>query len=131
MANQGTKHKRSDTNPAPDINDIQARLKDMPPHTLKNYVLEKLSKPGKEPSGDVLDFFAAVEVPTELHCARCHQNFYEDANTDKSCEIEHDDEPEFSYNGDDEAVYLCCGYSVDMVCAFHVCGSDRQYSQQI
>ena len=75
----------------------------------------------------VADFFADLHPPPKLHCVRCHKEYVEVENDDRSCTVAHDDESTFvervgrsagrTRGGEDgseyETLWQCCGRSVE------------------
>lgn len=98
-----------------DISELQDRVRGVPLCTLRDYIISSLSKPASEDTGSVLRFFASLQIPERLHCARCHMSYYEEENTRTSCKMEHDEEPEDDDYGPFEAQFMCCGEYVEQV----------------
>ncbi|KAI0796263.1 hypothetical protein BC629DRAFT_1592495 [Irpex lacteus] len=84
------------TQPAllPTSSSLTTLIKTVPPKTLHAYVLEQLSS--SSASSDTLEslcaFFSTLTPPPKLHCVRCHKDFTEVENDDRSCLVPHDDE---------------------------------------
>lgn len=73
----------------------------------------------------ILSFFSALTPPPKLHCVRCHKDYVEVENNDRSCLVAHDDESaEVERVGrsrvagetgaEYETIWNCCG---KMVCS--------------
>lgn len=71
----------------------------------------------------LLAFFATLTPPPQLHCVRCHKEYVEVENTDRSCLVAHDDESaEVERVGrsraageigtEYETIWNCCGKTV-------------------
>ncbi|EIN11044.1 hypothetical protein PUNSTDRAFT_142904 [Punctularia strigosozonata HHB-11173 SS5] len=76
----------------PDSDALTAHLKAVPAKTLHAYTLSHL--PNADPS--VLSalslFYSSLTPPPRLHCVRCHKEYVEIENDDRSCLLPHDDE---------------------------------------
>lgn len=64
----------------------------VPAKTLHAYVLEQLPLTSLPTLPALAEFFATLSPPPRLHCARCHGDFVEVENDDRSCLVPHDDE---------------------------------------
>ena len=78
----------------------------VPPQTLHSYTLNHLSSapltflplqtstapPSPRTLTILTQFFASLTPPPRLHCVRCHRDFFELENTDRSCTVAHDDD---------------------------------------
>ncbi|GJE87413.1 hypothetical protein PsYK624_034960 [Phanerochaete sordida] len=71
---------------------LTALILSIPAKTLHAYTLAQI--PGTEqPVIDALaTFFATLTPPPRLHCVRCHKDYTEVENDDRSCLVPHDDE---------------------------------------
>lgn len=112
----------------------------VPPKTLYQYTLSKLraatnlstsSAPEHHLShatlAAVADFFVDLHPPPRLHCVRCHKEYVEVENDDRSCTVPHDDESTFvervgrsagrGRGGEDgfeyETLWQCCESTVE------------------
>ncbi|KAL5529935.1 hypothetical protein ACEPAF_6192 [Sanghuangporus sanghuang] len=72
--------------------ELLARIKRVPPKTLHTYIVTHLPHAPLEINEALMAFFATLVPPPRLHCVRCHKDFVEVENTDRSCLIPHDDE---------------------------------------
>lgn len=72
--------------------ELLARIKKVPAKTLHTYIVTHLPHAPLETSEALMTFFATLQPPPKLHCVRCHKDFVEVENTDRSCLIPHDDE---------------------------------------
>ena len=75
----------------------------------------------------IADFFADLHPPPKLHCVRCHREYVEVENDDRSCTVAHDDESTFvervgrvmrrGRGGEEgseyETLWQCCGKTVE------------------
>ncbi|KAH9034782.1 hypothetical protein EDB84DRAFT_1438034 [Lactarius hengduanensis] len=105
---------------SPTLEALQALVSKIPAKTLRAYVLEHLPT---APSGTLTalaSFFATLTPPTLLHCVRCHTDYTEVENDNRSCRVPHDeDSAEVEWVGMDRngneyvTEYGCCGKTVD------------------
>ncbi|KAH7922048.1 hypothetical protein BV22DRAFT_1037910 [Leucogyrophana mollusca] len=65
-------------------------------------------------------FFASLAPPPQLHCVRCHKDFFDVENDDRSCLVPHDDESALVERvgggvggGAYETLWGCCGQTVE------------------
>ena len=93
----------------------------IPAKTLQAYVLAHLPTAPPDTLSALVSFFAALTPPPLLHCVRCHSDYTEIENDNRSCQVPHD---EYNYEiewvgplGRDgyeyETQYFCCGKTVD------------------
>ena len=93
----------------------------IPPKTLHAYVLAHIQDSPPDTLAALASFFAALKPPPLLHCVRCHADFTEVDNDDRSCRVPHDDDSAnvewVGRSGRDgceyETEYDCCGKTVD------------------
>ena len=87
-------HVQDETTLPPPANpaELLHRIKKIPPKTLHSYVVSHLPQATPEVADILLAFFATLQPPPKLHCVRCHKEYTEVENTDRSCLIAHDDE---------------------------------------
>jgi len=112
----------------------------VPAKTLHQYTLSKLraaANPSTSTTSEhhlpratlaaVADFYADLHPPPKLHCVRCHKEYVEVENDDRSCTVAHDDESTFvervgrgarrGRGGEDgseyETLWQCCGKTVE------------------
>lgn len=85
---------------------LHALIASVPAQTLHSYTLKHLSSapsssipfqtgttlPSPQTLTILTQFFASLTPPPRLHCVRCHRNFFELENTDRSCTVAHDDD---------------------------------------
>ncbi|KAI0797162.1 hypothetical protein C8Q75DRAFT_791004 [Abortiporus biennis] len=67
-------------------------IKSIPPKILHAYVLAQLPSQPASSLGALSTFFTDLTPPPKLHCVRCHKDFVEVENDDRSCLVPHDDE---------------------------------------
>ena len=94
---------------------LRALIADIPPITLRNFVLSKLDNPSQELADSLSLVLTGLQKPEMLHCLRCHKDYFEDDNTDTICQMPHDDEEERDSEDIYTARWPCCGYEVDTV----------------
>ena len=93
----------------------------IPPKTLHAYVLAHIPDSPPDTLASLASFFAALKPPPLLHCVRCHADYREVDNDDRSCRVAHDVESAniewVGYSGrktsEYETEYDCCGIIVD------------------
>lgn len=71
---------------------LHALLTTVPPKTLHAYTLAQLSTAPEPTLAALGAFFATLTPPPMRHCVRCHKDFTDVENTDRSCLVPHDDE---------------------------------------
>ncbi|KAI0089213.1 hypothetical protein BDY19DRAFT_131712 [Irpex rosettiformis] len=76
----------------PTSESIAKLIKTVPPKTLHAYVLEQLPSVSADILESLCAFFNTMTPPPKLHCVRCHKDFTEVENDDRSCLVPHDDE---------------------------------------
>ncbi|KAG6825348.1 hypothetical protein H0H93_000811, partial [Arthromyces matolae] len=76
-----------------DSSQLRKLIQTIPPQTLHTYTTSHLREPI---DGTTLlsltKFFSSLAPPPKLHCVRCHKEFFDIENTDRSCKVPHDDE---------------------------------------
>ena len=119
---------------------LYRKIASIPAKTLHQYTLSKLratTSPSTSSNPEhhlshaalaaVADFFADLHPPPKLHCVRCHKEYVEVENDDRSCTVAHDDESTFvervgrgtrrGRGGEDgseyETLWQCCGKTVE------------------
>lgn len=112
----------------------------VPAITLHQYTLSRLraaTNPSTSPTPEhhlshatlasVADFFVDLHPPPKLHCVRCHHEYVEVENNDRSCTVAHDDESTLvervgrgarrGRGGEDgseyETLWQCCGKTIE------------------
>src|SRR5882757_1167552 len=89
----------------------------IPAKTLQAYVLAHLPTAPPDTLSALVSFFAALTPPPLLHCVRCHSDYMEIENDNRSCQVPHDEDSAFvewvssiGRNGSEyETQYGCCG----------------------
>jgi hypothetical protein len=102
--------------------ELLSRVKKVPPKTLHDYVIAHILDAPSEASQTLLSFFATLSPPPKIHCVRCHKDYAEVENTDRSCLVPHDDESAEVEHARDvnkagskyETNYGCCGKWVEV-----------------
>ena len=110
-----------------DPSQLRPLIKAIPPKILHEYTLAHLSSASPETIQHLCAFYATLTPPPNLHCVRCHKNFVEVENTDRSCLVPHDDESaEVEHVGSSkskvagsigttyETLWGCCGKVVEV-----------------
>ncbi|KAI0677189.1 hypothetical protein C8Q78DRAFT_1180395 [Trametes maxima] len=78
--------------PEPTVASLTAHIAAIPPKVLHAYVLSRISSQPEPALPPLAAFFAELAPPPRLHCVRCHKDFVEVENDDRSCLVPHDDE---------------------------------------
>ncbi|KAH8982842.1 hypothetical protein EDB92DRAFT_1804287, partial [Lactarius akahatsu] len=99
---------------------VHALVSTIPAKTLHAYVLAHLPTAPLDTLAALASFFATLAPPPRLHCARCHSDYTEVENDDRSCHVPHDDDSAnvervgMGRGGSEyETHYGCCGKTVD------------------
>lgn len=97
-----------------DLPSLYKLVKSVPPKVLHDYTVARLRSEDDVQFAPVLSFFSDLKPPERLHCVRCHRNYFEVDNTDRSCQIDHDDESAVveRVGGEYETLYGCCDRTV-------------------
>ena len=115
-------------NPVLEPSRLKPLIKSIPPKILHEFTIAQLSTASPEVLQHLCSFYSSLTPPPRLHCVRCHKNFFEVENTDRSCLVPHDDESaEVEHVGTSkskvsgsigttyETIWGCCG-NVTEVC---------------
>ncbi|EPQ58893.1 hypothetical protein GLOTRDRAFT_69896 [Gloeophyllum trabeum ATCC 11539] len=109
-----------------DTDALLSLISSVPPKTLHAYTLKRI--PASEPSivSSLHTFFSELTPPPLLHCVRCHKDYTEVENDDRSCLIAHDDDSAevervgakgkgraAAGTGGYETLWGCCGKTVE------------------
>ncbi|OJT11377.1 hypothetical protein TRAPUB_12104 [Trametes pubescens] len=78
--------------PEPTVPSLTAHIGAIPPKILHAYVLARIPGQPAEALPALAAFFAELAPPPKMHCVRCHKDFVEVENDDRSCLVPHDDE---------------------------------------
>jgi len=130
----------SQSSPEQQSQKLHHLIASIPAKTLHQYTLSKLraaTNPWTSSTSEhhlshatlaaVADFFVDLHPPPKLHCVRCHKEYVEVENDDRSCTVAHDDESTFvervgrgagkRRGGEDgseyETLWQCCGRTVE------------------
>ena len=130
----------SQTSPEQQSQKLYRLIASVPAKTLHQYTLSKLrtaTNPSTSSAPEhhlshaslaaVADFFVDLHPPPRLHCVRCHKEYVEVENDDRSCTVAHDDDSTFvervgrgvrkGRGGEDgseyETLWQCCGKTVE------------------
>jgi hypothetical protein len=76
----------------PDPETLSTLLKAVPAKTLHAYTLSHLSNAEPPVLAALSSFYSTLTPPPRLHCVRCHKDYVEVENDDRSCVLPHDDE---------------------------------------
>jgi len=99
---------------------LHALVTSIPPKTLHAYVLANIPAAPPDTLVALASFFATLSPPPLLHCARCHGDYTDVENGDRSCRVPHDDDSanvEWVGRGrgecEYETFYGCCSKTVE------------------
>ncbi len=99
---------------------LHSLVNSIPAKTLHTYVLDNIPAAPPDTLAALASFFATLSPPPPLHCVRCHYDFIEVENGDRSCLMPHDAcSGEAEYVGwtrggyEYEIEYGCCGKTVE------------------
>lgn len=99
---------------------LHSLVTSIPAKTLHAYVLDNIPAAPPDTLAVLASFFATLSPPPLLHCARCHEDYTDIENGDRSCRVPHDDDSaEVEWVGhkrgdsDYETYYGCCGKTVE------------------
>ncbi|EKM60004.1 uncharacterized protein PHACADRAFT_85695 [Phanerochaete carnosa HHB-10118-sp] len=76
--------------PSPEA--LTALVSSIPTKTLHTYTLAQIPTSPQPVLDALATFFATLTPPPRLHCVRCHKDYVEVENDDRSCLVPHDDE---------------------------------------
>ncbi|KAN0126481.1 hypothetical protein V8E52_000121 [Russula decolorans] len=99
---------------------LHSLITSIPAKTLHAYLLDNIPAAPPDILAALASFFATLSPPPLLHCVRCHDDYTDIENGDRSCRVPHDDDSaEVEYIGhkrgdsDYETYYGCCGKTVE------------------
>lgn len=99
---------------------LHSLVTSVPPKTLHTYVLDNIPEAPPDTLAALASFFVTLSPPPLLHCVRCHDDFTDIDNGDRSCRVPHDDDSadvewvgRAGGNSDYETYYGCCGKTVE------------------
>ncbi|KAI9000674.1 hypothetical protein BD414DRAFT_451205 [Trametes punicea] len=78
--------------PEPTVDSLTTHIASIPPKILHSYVLARIPSQPEETLPTLASFFSELAPPPKLHCVRCHKDYVEVENDDRSCLVPHDDE---------------------------------------
>jgi len=67
-------------------------LNSIPAKALHTYVLHQIPRAPEPVLSTLAEFFSELAPPLRLHCVRCHKDYAEIENDDRSCLVAHDDD---------------------------------------
>ncbi|KAI0072985.1 hypothetical protein K474DRAFT_1686404 [Panus rudis PR-1116 ss-1] len=71
---------------------LSERIQSIPAKILHAYTLSRIPLASSETLKELAVFFDSLYPPPSLHCVRCHKDYVEVENDDRSCLVPHDDE---------------------------------------
>ncbi|KAI0658526.1 hypothetical protein C8Q70DRAFT_992201 [Cubamyces menziesii] len=78
--------------PEPTVDSLTTHIASIPPKVLHSYILARIPSQPEETLPALASFFSELAPPPKLHCVRCHKDYVEVENDDRSCLVPHDDE---------------------------------------
>ncbi|KAI0682646.1 hypothetical protein C8Q76DRAFT_763454 [Earliella scabrosa] len=78
--------------PEPTVESLTTHIGAIPAKTLHAYVLARIPRTEPDALPVLSAFFSELAPPQRLHCVRCHKDYAEVENDDRSCLVPHDDE---------------------------------------
>ncbi|TFY63592.1 hypothetical protein EVJ58_g3153 [Rhodofomes roseus] len=78
--------------PEATVESLTTHLMAIPAKTLHAYILSHIPRVPEVLLPALATFFAELSPPEKLHCLRCHKEYVEVENDDRSCLVAHDDE---------------------------------------
>ncbi|VDB91515.1 unnamed protein product [Peniophora sp. CBMAI 1063] len=78
--------------PEPTTESLHALVSSVPPKTLHAYTMTEIGKADESMLNALAAFFATLSPPPRLHCVRCHADYMDVENTERSCHVAHDDD---------------------------------------
>jgi len=98
---------------------LHSLVSTIPAKTLHSYVLDHIPTAPPDTFVFLASFFAMLAPPPRLHCVRCHSEYTDIENDDRSCRVPHDDDSaEVEWIGsrgkyEYETYYGCCSRTVE------------------
>ena len=99
---------------------LHSLVASIPPKTLHAYVLDNMPAAPPDTLASLASFFATLSQPQLLHCVRCHKDYVDVENGNRSCRMPHDENNidiewvgHRGRNSEYETEYHCCGKTVD------------------
>ena len=99
---------------------LHALVTSVPPKILHTYVLDNIPAAPPDTLATLASFFVTLSPPPLLHCVRCHDDYTDVENGDRSCRVPHDDDSaEVELVGrargecEYETFYGCCSKTVE------------------
>lgn len=86
----GPEATRPPVEPTPES--LSTLLSSVPAKIVHDYTLAQLPTTTQPTLDALASFFALLTPPPKLHCVRCHKDFVEVENGDRSCLVPHDDD---------------------------------------
>jgi hypothetical protein len=71
---------------------LDALISSIPAKILHEYTVSHLRNASPPTLFALSTFFSALSPPELLHCVRCHKEYFEVENSDRSCLVAHDDD---------------------------------------
>ena len=78
--------------PEPTTESLHGLVSSVPPKTLHAYTIAGIGKADESMLHALASFFSTLTPPPRLHCVRCHADYMEVENTERSCHVAHDDD---------------------------------------
>lgn len=78
--------------PEPTSESLNALVSSVPPKTLHAYTIAEIGRADELMLNALASFFATLTPPPLLHCVRCHADYMDVENSERSCHVAHDDD---------------------------------------
>jgi len=86
---------------------LKALIRNCPPKSFHSALLTRLDLATPEQVSTITAVLEGLTPPPVLHCARCHTDYLEEENYERSCIMDHDDDSTSVKYG--ETLWGCCG----------------------
>ena len=101
---------------------LHSLITSIPAKTIHAYLLDKIPAAPPDTFASIASFFATLSPPPLLHCVRCHEDYVDIENGDRSCRVPHNESSyEIEWVGysrgysdsEYDTQYDCCGKTVE------------------
>ncbi|KAG8897961.1 hypothetical protein FRB99_007771, partial [Tulasnella sp. 403] len=87
---------------------LRGVVQSFPPKSFHASLLSRLDEAKPDQVKALTDLLEGLTPPSKLHCARCHRDYLEEENYERSCVMDHDDNSTAVRHG--ETIWGCCGH---------------------
>ncbi|CCL98263.1 uncharacterized protein FIBRA_00257 [Fibroporia radiculosa] len=71
---------------------LTTHISSIPAKVVHSYIISQVPRASEDILSALANFFSELSPPPRLHCVRCHKDYTEVDNDDRSCLVPHDDE---------------------------------------